>query len=462
MESRLMDALCSQRRRLAVVMKLPCSLHCPLWFLMMLGATCLLLLVYLKDLTEVLQQQTGANLMVASSWPVHKDFDTDNIATGSFHPGQTEDEGTTPRPENLSSSLDLHQTSLAVQQLPDSSLSASEDQAASPKYPVPKRHRKLLLKSNFGTSSTPTDEEEQQQQQIRIAKTQVSRQRTLTEFCVKYQSGITEQLISGQQLAQIYVDDKYRLLYCEVPKVGCSNWKRVLMILGGSTASSIRDIPHNTVHTDNHLRRLESYSRVDIDKVLHSYTKLLFVREPFERLVSAFRDKFESPNSYYHHLFGRQIIDRYRPNATLVDLQTGDGVTFREFVLYLLDVNRPVGMDIHWEPVSQLCNPCLLQYNFIGKFESIEEEANFLLQSIGAPSNLTYPNFKDRNPLEERTSSKITESYFAQLTSTERQKVYDFYYTDYVMFNFTKPFNDLYQPGEQEVGVSLKPSEEKQ
>ncbi|XP_071760814.1 carbohydrate sulfotransferase 8-like [Centroberyx gerrardi] len=446
MESRPMDALCSQRRRLAVAMKLPCSLHCPLWFLMMLGAACLLLLVYLQDLTEVLQQQTGANLMVASSWPVQKDFDTDNIATGSFHPGQTEDEGTAPRPENSPSGPDLHRTSHAVQQLPDSSLSASEDQAASPKYHVPKRHRKLLLKSNFGASSAPADEEEQQQQQqqIRVAKTQVSRQRTLTEFCVKYQSGITEQLISRRQLAQIYVDDKYRLLYCAVPKVGCSNWKRVLMILGGSTASSIRDIPHNTVHTDNHLHRLQSYNRANIDRVLHSYTKVLFVREPFERLVSAFRDKFESPNSYYHPLFGRPIIARYRPNATLAALQTGDGVTFREFVLYLLDVHRPVGMDVHWEPVSQLCNPCLLRYNFIGKFESIEEEANFLLQSIGAPSNLTYPNFKDRNPLEERTSSKITQTYFAQLTSTERQKVYDFYYMDYVMFNYTKPFKDLH------------------
>ena len=31
----------------------------------------------------------------------------------------------------------------------------------------------------------------------------------------------------------IYVDDTYRLLYCEVPKVACTNWKRILLLLSG-------------------------------------------------------------------------------------------------------------------------------------------------------------------------------------------------------------------------------------
>ncbi|KAG8012979.1 Carbohydrate sulfotransferase 8 [Nibea albiflora] len=101
-------------------------------------------------------------------------------------------------------------------------------------------------------------------------------------------------------------------------------------------------------------------------------------------------------------------------------------------------------MDIHWEPVSQLCNPCLLQYNFIGKFESLQEDANFLLRRVGAPANLTFPDFKDRNPLAERTSSRITQRYFKQLNATERQKTFDFYYMDYLMFNYPKPFKDLH------------------
>lgn len=321
------------------------------------------------------------------------------------------------------------------------SLSTPEDASVGSKQPITKRQRKLLLKSNFVTSGVPAGEDEPLQQ--RLVRTLESRRRLLRDVCAKYQPGSAEPRVSQRQVSRVYVEDRSRLLYCEVPKAGCSNWKRVLMVLGGR-APSTRDIPHDAAHYANHLRRLESYDHAGIADRLSSYTKVLFVREPFERLVSAFRDKFESPNSYYHPVFGRPIISRYRANATRSALRTGAGVTFREFVRYLLDVRRPVGMDIHWQPVSQLCNPCLLQYNFIGRFEQLEEEANYLLRTFKAPKNLTFPDFKDRNPRAVRTSSSITQRYFAQLNSTERQKTYDFYYMDYLMFNYPKPFKDLH------------------
>ncbi|XP_044211858.1 carbohydrate sulfotransferase 8-like isoform X1 [Thunnus albacares] len=426
---RQLEAACVRRRLLSAVMKLPCSLYCSLWFLLLLGAGSLLLLVRLQDLTEMVQQQTpGMNVVVAPRWPIEKD-----LVTGSTADAEQSEDVAAVKSENSQPSL------------PDRLSDPLEDAAVGSKQPVTKRHRKLLLKSSIVSSSAPAGEVEQQllQQRQKLARTQESRRRLLSEVCAKYQPSVTEQLVSQRQVSRVYVEDRSRLLYCEVPKAGCSNWKRVLMVLGGSAVST-RDIPHDVAHYANHLQRLESYDRAGIAERLRSYNKVLFVREPFERLVSAFRDKFESPNSYYHPVFGRPIISRYRANASRTALRTGAGVTFREFVQYLLDVRRPVGMDIHWEPVSQLCNPCLLRYNFIGKFERLEEEANFLLQSIGAPGNLTFPDFKDRNPLAERTSSSITQKYFAQLNSTERQKAYDFYYMDYLMFNYPKPFKDLH------------------
>lgn len=74
-------------------------------------------------------------------------------------------------------------------------------------------------------------------------------------------------------------------------------------------------------------------------------------------------------------------------------------------------------MDIHRKPVSQLCSPCLLHHDFIGKFENMTEEANFLLQSIGC-----LPTSRQKgllSPLLRYT-----------LNSTERQRVYDLYYMD--------------------------------
>lgn len=309
---------------------------------------------------------------------------------------------------------------------------------------VKKSHRKLLLKSSPLVQQLNADPPGQKRDSPeRMTQVQSSRLRLMREVCAKYTSGTAKQTITRMHVSRIYVEDKHKLLYCEVPKVGCSNSKRVLMVLQG-LASSTGEIQHDEVHYGNHLKRLDSFNQKGIIRRLKTYTKVLFLREPFERLVSAFRDKFESPNSYYHPVFGKPIISRYRSNATQYALRTGAGVTFKEFIQYLLDVHRPVGMDIHWEPVGRLCSPCLLDYDFIGKFETLEEEANFLLRSIGAPSNLTFPSFKDRNPNAERTTSEITRRYFAQLNVTERQRTYDFYYMDYLMFNYSKPFKDLY------------------
>ncbi|MEJ1286660.1 carbohydrate (N-acetylgalactosamine 4-0) sulfotransferase 8 [Cricetulus griseus] len=281
-----------------------------------------------------------------------------------------------------------------------------------------------------------------------LQRSQQERKRVMREACAKYRASSSggsssRKAVTARHVSRVFVEDRHRVLYCEVPKAGCSNWKRVLMVLAG-LASSTADIQHNTVHYGSALKRLDTFDRQGIAHRLSTYTKMLFVREPFERLVSAFRDKFEHPNSYYHPVFGKAILARYRANASREALRTGSGVRFPEFIQYLLDVHRPVGMDIHWDHVSRLCSPCLIDYDFVGKFESMEDDANFFLHLIRAPGNLTFPRFKDRHSQEARTTSRITRDYFAQLSSLQRQRTYDFYYMDYLMFNYSKPFSDLY------------------
>ncbi|XP_072460564.1 carbohydrate sulfotransferase 9 isoform X1 [Notamacropus eugenii] len=268
---------------------------------------------------------------------------------------------------------------------------------------------------------------------------QEKRRAFLQDFCKKYGGGNRAQSHLFHMVSRIYVEDRHKILYCEVPKAGCSNWKRILMVLNG-LASSAYNITHNAVHYGKHLKKLDSFDLKGIYTRLNSYTKAVFVRDPMERLVSAFRDKFEHPNSYYHPVFGKAIIKKYRPNACQEKINNGSGVKFKEFIHYLLDSHRPVGMDIHWERVSKLCYPCLINYDFVGKFETLEEDANYFLQLIGAPRGLKFPNFKDRHSSDERTNADVVRQYLKDLSSMERQLIYDFYYLDYLMFNYTTPF----------------------
>nr|XP_020754851.1 carbohydrate sulfotransferase 8 [Odocoileus virginianus texanus]XP_020754852.1 carbohydrate sulfotransferase 8 [Odocoileus virginianus texanus] len=415
-------------------------LACMFSSILLFGAAGLLLFISLQDPTELAPHQApGIKFSIRPQQP-HNDLPPGSSQDGPF-------KAATERVARDLSSRAPRGLSLRVSQDPQAQLNVGA------RLRPRQRRRRLLIKkmpaaaalranSSAGTLVRPAPGA-LDGRWASLSETQRERKRVMREACAKYRASSSRRAVTPRHVSRIFVEDRHRVLYCEVPKAGCSNWKRVLMVLAG-LASSTTDIQHNTVHYGSALKRLDTFDRQGILHRLSTYTKMLFVREPFERLVSAFRDKFEHPNSYYHPVFGKAILARYRANASREALRTGSGVRFPEFVQYLLDVHRPVGMDIHWDHVSRLCSPCLIDYDFVGKFESMEDDANFFLSLIRAPRNLTFPRFKDRHSEEARTTARITHQYFAQLSTLQRQRTYDFYYMDYLMFNYSKPFADLY------------------
>ncbi|XP_058136106.1 carbohydrate sulfotransferase 8 [Dasypus novemcinctus] len=417
-------------------------LACMFSSILLFGAAGLLLFIGLQDPSELAPQHVpGIKFNIRPQQP-HNDFPAGGSRDGDL-------KAPTERVSRDSSSPAPQQDSVEL---------LGPDQLAprlqtGPRLRLRQRRRRLLIKkmpaaaAASGNSSAgapvPPGPRARASPWASLQQSQQERKRVMREACAKYRASSSRRAVTPRHVSRIFVEDRHRVLYCEVPKAGCSNWKRVLMVLAG-LASSTAAIQHDTVHYGSALRRLDTFDRQGILHRLGTYTKMLFVREPFERLVSAFRDKFEHPNSYYHPVFGKAILARYRANASREALRTGSGVRFPEFVQYLLDVHRPVGMDIHWDHVSRLCSPCLVDYDFVGKFESMEDDANFFLSLIRAPRNLTFPRFKDRHSQEARTTARITRQYFAQLSALQRQRAYDFYYMDYLMFNYSKPFADLY------------------
>jgi len=79
-----------------------------------------------------------------------------------------------------------------------------------------------------------------------------------------------------------------------VIQVACTTWKHVLLEANGA--------PHDIfVHSNEvflYVDRFDRLSPADQQRVL-TYFKFMFVRHPFERLVSAYYDKFVYPK-YAH------------------------------------------------------------------------------------------------------------------------------------------------------------------
>ncbi|XP_014249355.1 carbohydrate sulfotransferase 11 [Cimex lectularius] len=263
----------------------------------------------------------------------------------------------------------------------------------------------------------------------------------LTEACKKYKASASADSIWDNRdlLDHILVDKKHKLLYCYVPKVACTNWKRIFMVLNGSTnETDVLSIPANLAHSRPEYLALSNYSIADAKSLLNTYTKFIFVRHPFERLLSAYRNKLEKNyinSKYFQSRLGRYIIKHYREKPTNSSLVNGDDVTFEEFTAYLTKSMSSMYNE-HWKPVERLCEPCQIQYDFIGKYETLITDSNYLLKSIGM-GNISFPHNS-----KPSGTSKDLKKYFRKLSLNRIKELLDIYKLDFKLFSYT--FQDLF------------------
>lgn len=124
-------------------------------------------------------------------------------------------------------------------------------------------------------------------------------------------------------------------------------------------------------------------------------------------------------------------VKTYRKNPSNHSLQHGDDVTFSEFVTYLTTEIGPGGeYNEHWKPIHQLCAPCAVRYDIIGKYETLYEDADYLLHQLGeSPS--AFPRFARPS----NTTSTLGK-YFGSLTVDLLRKLYSVYEVDFRLFGY--------------------------
>ncbi|XP_029285685.1 carbohydrate sulfotransferase 14 [Cottoperca gobio] len=232
-------------------------------------------------------------------------------------------------------------------------------------------------------------------------------------------------------LQHILVNDQHHFLYCYVPKVACSNWKRVLKVLNGALESV-----HVKIKMDHQsdLLFLSSLKPEEINYRLKHYFKFMFVREPMERLLSAYRNKFGEIESYQKK-YGVEIVKRYRKSRAKDASVTGDDVTFAEFVRYLLDEDAE-RMNEHWMPVYNLCQPCAVSYDFIGSYEHLERDSEFVLQRIGAPPHVRFP---ERQTWYKPVTTETLHYYLCTLPQKLLRELLPKYILDFSLYAYPLP-----------------------
>ncbi|XP_072028529.1 carbohydrate sulfotransferase 14-like [Amphiura filiformis] len=302
-------------------------------------------------------------------------------------------------------------------------------------------NNKALVEATTGSTEKHQWEQEQERRQKNLRKqcASLGLQKNITEDWLKKYKG---------NLGHILVSDKHQAMYCYVPKVSCTNWKEVFLVMNGvTTKEQVKKYSLRTVHskTSSAKWRLNRLSTNEILHRLKTYKKFILVRNPFSRSLSTYRDKFEKDTPLsrsFRNGYGNKIHLKYGNHGELAGKKPPAGgydVTFQEFIKYIGDhkkVKFNGGPTEHWIPMFDLCNPCAVQYDIIGHLETLALDTKNILEQIGG---LPYMDLVvGQSPHGTNSSkNKTLSKYFNQLTEEDIEGIRWRYKKDFKIFGYS-------------------------
>ena len=247
--------------------------------------------------------------------------------------------------------------------------------------------------------------------------------------------------MTALNLTNHFVDHTHQVVYCAAPKTGSTNWLLMFAYLSGKVNISL------TNQDDNEFKIWEKHSQYELgfqylsdlsenrsSDILQRYYKFLFVRDPFYRLLSAYRDKFRPYRRlYYHQVYGKEIIRKYRHNATRLSLLKGNDVTFPEFIKFVIDSAKTHTLDPHWQPIYDMCFPCDIKYDMIGKMENFVTDTTLVLrQGFNITDRIKFPT----NPGGYQTTRNNVEKFYSLIPEKDIEEIRRIFKYDFLLFGY--------------------------
>jgi hypothetical protein len=189
-----------------------------------------------------------------------------------------------------------------------------------------------------------------------------------------------------------FVNVNKRYLYFEVPKAACTEMKELLRLQEGAPPIKLfaGNLPETRREMFVHAREnVPLPSLVDVDDatqkdVLESsdFLRLTIVRNPYARLVSAWRNKVVPCEPGCERLY-LEIRGR------LPDMHSKALIAFDEFVGYLETKCDLSNSDPHWRRQVDHLFLEALNFSHVGKVENLAASLSMLQQHLGLPEPLT-------------------------------------------------------------------------
>ena len=257
------------------------------------------------------------------------------------------------------------------------------------------------------------------------------RTKQVETYCAKYGKDLSERDFDSLS-SRVIVLEKHKLVYCAIPKVATSVWKRIL-------AKAVNVTLTKSVHREikDKVTYLGHFSSTKRKAILKKYKKFMFVRDPFERLLSAYRDCFwgewkrKDPGWKNYRFKIREVL---MEKAGLQIQRDADNTTFEEFVTFLyLKQNDGSEYNGHWHQQFSHCLPCQVQYDYIGHYETLQDDALFILRKFKLQDKVVFPKWHPTN------TRALLHEYYSKLSAPKLSQLQKVYKEDFEAFGYTIP-----------------------
>ena len=286
----------------------------------------------------------------------------------------------------------------------------------------------------------------------------------IQEICKKYNVTSRKQIDKGLLL----VDRKYKMAFCMHPKVGSSTIKTHLKHLIPTKIRErlIKQSGMKLVDIHKPLSNpFQSYYIITQNDILGGSSdeippylinnfitsnKIItasFVRHPFERLVSAYNDKFGGNHikglftgiKFYQKWFENDKSFSRFVNLVLYEYRRScypDNTIASRIHIRFNDACEDK-INEHWRPYLSKCSYCDVNYDLIGRMETWNDDLNYIIQKRGLEKVLPFQKLKisHDHPTKQNTS-KMTKQYFSKLSKQQKGDLYHMFRIDFEMFNY--------------------------
>ena len=259
-----------------------------------------------------------------------------------------------------------------------------------------------------------------------------------------------------QPAERILADDKHKILYCWMSKVGCTSFKTLFLVAAGMRPRSLvgRNVHKISLLASRNLPLFYRLNYTERAERIASYFKFMNVRHPLERLISVYRDKVLKNDSDLPSL-ATKLAKHYYPQSAKDSLmnvsargsyevasyaRTKYPASFAHFMAYL---GRKIYPNDHWLSAQQSCHPCSIEWDAILRIETMKSDGAILTSRLAAdlknlseiPVVHSNQNSTPGNTAFLHTSKILTE--YKDVEASAVDKFLEYYRNDMEMFGYS-------------------------